>query len=555
MNKKEIVAFYNVENLFDTIDDPDKFDDEFTPEGKREWTEKRYENKIYKISGTIKDLALKNGVPPFLMGLTEIENEKVLKDLQFHLPAYQYIHYESKDERGIDVALMYDPEKFFVTHSEPIYIDLSQVSEEEDYTRDILYVNGSYQNQLIHIFVGHLPSKRNQDINLEKRIFALRNLAKKIDSIYQKEPQPAIIIMGDMNENPTRQILRDEIGFTSDIEKVREGVFYNPFIDEFEKGGYSLYHKNDGMLFDQIILSPYFFSKGSKLKYSFADVFDDLKLKEWQPKFKNKPYRTYVGRKYLGGYSDHFPVFVEFNDKYDPFAKYIDSTYLKTPEEAEISNETTLEKVKELTEFAIQEHIKCVMIRPNFVAEMKKMVSHENSDTLVGTVIDFPLGNSSLNVKLEEAKSAIENGADELDFVINYEAFKIGDLETVEEDFKVCTHYVLEEGKTIKWIIETAALTEEQIEDICERFSEISQRKFRNNLNRIFLKSSTGYYKSSKKGYIGAIPKDIQLMLDSGYPLPIKASGGIKTREEAEKYIQMGVKRIGTSSAKEILDR
>ncbi len=553
MKEKEIIAFYNVENLFDIYDDPQTFDEEFTPNGKRKWTEKKYDNKIFKISKAIDELAESNEVFPFLIGLAEIENQRVLNDLQAKLPLYKSVHFDSKDERGIDVALLYNPQEFFVIHSEPIYIDLTEVDPIIDYTRDILYVNGMYKNKPIHVFVAHMPSKRNQDINKDKRIHALKNLEKRIKQIYQSEKSPAIVIMGDMNENPDKDILQDIIGYTDDPNQISGKIFFNPFYRQYKEENYSLYHKNEGMLFDQIILSPYFFSNKSELQFSESLVFDDPLLKEWQPQFRDKPFRTFVGRKYLGGYSDHFPVYCVFNEKYDPIAQYIDSTYLKTEEESGLTEEETYKKVDQLTQFAIDNHIKCAMIRPKWVHSMKTKVQNQNAKVRIGTVIDFPIGTSSIFDKVNEAQLAVKNGADELDFVCNYTAFKERNEELIKEEFVECSRTFLQEGKIVKWIIETAALESGQIEKICKIYADLSQKHFRPYLQQIYVKSSTGYYTQNHRGYSGATPADIQLMVEASYPLLVKASGGIRTRKDVQQYLRLGAKRIGTSSAREIL--
>ncbi len=553
MKDKELIAFYNVENLFDTLDDPHTYDEEFTPKGDRHWTEKRYENKIFKISHALKELGEDNAKMPFMVGLAEVENKTVLKDLQNQLPLYEYIHFDSRDERGIDVALLYQPKEFFITHAEPIYINLEHLSDPVDYTRDILYVNGTFKNKTLHVFVMHLPSKRNQDINREKRIFALQNLQSRIAQIYKEETQPAIIIMGDMNENPDKDILQEYIGYTPNPAKISGKFFYNPFYEQYQEEHYTLYHKNQGMLFDQIILSPYFFSPKSELFFSDSLVYDRLLLKEWQPQFQDKPFRTYVGRKYLGGYSDHFPVYVCFNDRKDPMAKYLDSTYLSIPKDTGLSEEETYQKVDELTQYAIDQELICAMIRPHFVHAMKTKCLNQNSPVHIGTVIDFPLGNSSAAYKMKEAQKLIHAGADELDFVMNYEAFKQRKTDKIKEEFLSCTALALKEDKIVKWIIETAALENGQIQKICKLYSDWSLKYFRNHIERIFVKSSTGYYQNSPKGYVGATLNDINIMVEAAYPLQIKASGGIRTRKQAQEFIKAGAQRIGTSSALAIM--
>lgn len=231
-------------------------------------------------------------------------------------------------------------------------------------------------------------------------------------------------------------------------------------------------------------------------------------------------------------------------------AQYLDSTYLKTPEQSGISHEETLQKDKELAQEAIDKGIFAVMIRPDYVSEVKKYIQEKNSNVVVGTVIGFHEGTYSIEDKLAEASKAIEDGADELDFVINYTAYLQGDVQLVKEEFVKCTRLSLEHHKVAKWIIEIAALTNEQIADLTKNISIWAEENFsENDLSKIFVKSSTGFYETTDGKPNGATFEGIAIMLENAGKLPVKAAGGVKTPEDAEKMISMGVKRIGTSSA------
>lgn len=231
-------------------------------------------------------------------------------------------------------------------------------------------------------------------------------------------------------------------------------------------------------------------------------------------------------------------------------AQYLDSTYLKTPEQSGISREETLQKNKELAQKAIEHGIFAVMIRPDYVAEIRKYIQERNSNVAVGTVIGFHEGTYSIEEKLAEASKAIEDGADELDFVINYPAYLQGDLPLVKEEFVQCTKLSLEHHKIAKWIIEIAALTNEQIADLTKNISTWAEENFsEHDLSKIFVKSSTGFYETADGKPNGATFEGITIMLNNSGKLPVKAAGGVKTPEDAEKMIGMGVKRIGTSSA------
>ncbi|MDN5627655.1 MAG: deoxyribose-phosphate aldolase, partial [Weeksellaceae bacterium] len=231
-----------------------------------------------------------------------------------------------------------------------------------------------------------------------------------------------------------------------------------------------------------------------------------------------------------------------------------DSTYLKTPEQSGLTEEQTFDKVRALTDEAITYHFKEVMIRPNFVKLIKDYITSQHSNVLVGTVIGFHEGTYSLEEKLEEAEQAILDGVDELDYVINYEAYKKGELSLVENEFISGTKLGLEAGKTVKWIIEIAALTDQQIADLTAHIWKWAQDNFEEkDFSRIFVKSSTGFYKTEDGKPNGATFEGVKIMLDNAGKLPVKAAGGVKTPADAETMITMGIQRIGTSSAKALL--
>ncbi|MDR6527408.1 deoxyribose-phosphate aldolase [Chryseobacterium rhizosphaerae] len=230
--------------------------------------------------------------------------------------------------------------------------------------------------------------------------------------------------------------------------------------------------------------------------------------------------------------------------------QYLDSTYLKTPEQSGISHEETLQKDKELAQEAIDNDLFAVMIRPDYVAEIKKYIQERDSNVAVGTVIGFHEGTYSIDEKLAEATKAIEDGADELDFVINYKAYLEGNTALVKEEFVQCTKLGLEHHKVVKWIIEIAALTDEQIADLTKNISGWAEENFtEKDFPHIFVKSSTGFFETTGGKPNGATFEGVKIMLDNAGKLPVKAAGGVRTPEDAERMINMGVKRIGTSSA------
>lgn len=232
---------------------------------------------------------------------------------------------------------------------------------------------------------------------------------------------------------------------------------------------------------------------------------------------------------------------------------YLDSTYLKTAEQAGLSDSENEIVVKGFVEEAIDENFKLIMIRPNMVGLARRIISNANSKVQVGTVIDFPEGKSPIAEKLDEAIECIQNGADELDFVCNYEAFKKGDEILVREEILKGTQLGLEHNKIVKWIIEVAALNDLQIAKLSALIKDVVMANFKEEAyEAVFVKSSTGFYKTVNNLPNGATVSSIKIMLENASPLPVKAAGGVRTYDEAVKMIELGVKRIGTSGAKAI---
>ena len=233
--------------------------------------------------------------------------------------------------------------------------------------------------------------------------------------------------------------------------------------------------------------------------------------------------------------------------------QYLDSTYLKTPTQAGLNEAENTIIVKEFIQEAIDENFKLIMIRPNMVSLAHKMITEAKSPVQIGTVIDFPEGKSGLEAKLTVAKQAIHDGADDLDFVCNYEAFKAGNIDSVKEEILKCTQLGLANTKVVKWIIEVAALSDKQIIQLSALIKNCVITNFKEeNYASVFVKSSTGLYKTQNNLPNGATVHTIMMMLENASPLPVKAAGGVRTYEDAVEMIRLGVKRIGTSGAKAI---
>lgn len=236
--------------------------------------------------------------------------------------------------------------------------------------------------------------------------------------------------------------------------------------------------------------------------------------------------------------------------------KYLDSTYLKTAKQAGISKTEDIKIVKQYIQEAIDENFKLIMIRPKHVAMASKMIKDSKSKVTVGTVIDFPKGKGGLDSKLKQAQEAIDNGVDDLDFVINYKAFKKGEVDYIKKEVLECTKLGLQHHKIVKWIIEVAALKEKQIIQLSTLIKNIVISNFKeDDYASVFVKSSTGFFKTKDNMPNGATIPTILMMLENASPLPIKAAGGVRTFDEAMVMINLGVKRIGTSNAKAISDK
>lgn len=302
------VAFYNLENLFDTINDPKILDDDFTPKGNRRWTYRRYKRKIKKLGSTISKIGLKKSLySPAIIGVAEVENKRVLYDLiqSKHLKKehYDFVHYDSSDERGIDVALLYKKELFELISSETFTLFVTNENGKRDFTRDILLVEGKLNGELVYTIVNHWPSRGESKETTEiKRIKAAKTVHQMVEKIYEKTKNPKIIIMGDFNDNPNNKSVKTHL---------KKDLFYNPMQALLDKGKGSLSYKGNWFLFDQILFSKNFFeTKKNTHSFKYAKIFDKYFLKKWQGRNKGIPFRTFIGKKYLGGFSDHFPVYI-----------------------------------------------------------------------------------------------------------------------------------------------------------------------------------------------------------------------------------------------------
>lgn len=228
---------------------------------------------------------------------------------------------------------------------------------------------------------------------------------------------------------------------------------------------------------------------------------------------------------------------------------YLDSTFLKTSFELDISDDELKHEITNFIIEAIDYQFKCVMIRPNFVTLAKELKDKRKSKINIGTVVDFPLGQASCSEKISQAKKALDSGAKELDFVCDYNMFKRNELDDFDDSIIKCTSFSLKCKAIVKWIIETGALSKKEIKMISKRIYDLVLANFPDNISKVYIKTSTGYY-----GGFGATIKDLKLIKSVIGEMPVKASGGISSFETAIEMINLGVTRIGTSKAKKILE-
>ena len=302
------IAFYNVENFFDTKYDSTKYFNGFTPEGDHHWSKTRYYQKREHIYKVIAAVGGWNGVT--VMGFAEIENRGILEDLINNTPLkkldYGIVHYESPDKRGIDVGMIYQKKRFKVIKSKPIHV--KNPANPKFTTRDILYVKGVLLDDTIHIFYNHWPSRYGGMMNtVALRALAARTLQHVVDSILGDDTLAKVVILGDFNDNPDDKSIQILL---HDGKHPLEAL-----IPSFNFGNTAgtIKHNTDWAIFDQVMVSPGMFSaKGIHLKNHDMHIFDaGFLLIDDEKNLGKKLNRTFVGFNYNGGFSDHLPIYID----------------------------------------------------------------------------------------------------------------------------------------------------------------------------------------------------------------------------------------------------
>lgn len=313
--KVAIVGFYNLENLFDTVNNPVKNDEEFLPGSERNYNTRIYYDKLDRLADVISQMGTDlspDGLA--ILGVAEIENDTVLRDLvkrdKLKNRKLKYVWYESPDERGIDVGVLYNPKYFTPLSSAPLFVQLPGGSKDAYYTRDVLYVKGLLDGDTVHVFVNHWPSRSGgEERSMPGRAAAAAVPRKVIDSLMAIDPNVKTVVMGDLNDDPVSpsvtKVLRAKGKAT-----VKSPELYNPWLDFYKKGIGTLAYQDAWGLFDQVILSPGWLPK-EQGGYFFrqAVIFNKDFMIQKTGKFKGYSKRTWDGITYNYGYSDHFPVY------------------------------------------------------------------------------------------------------------------------------------------------------------------------------------------------------------------------------------------------------
>ena len=312
-----LIGFYNLENFYDTVNNTKVNDEEFLPGGERHYNTRIFLDKVGRLSTVIAKIGTEiNPDGLALLGVAEVENDTVLNILVNHSNIksrnLKFVHYDSPDARGVDVALLYNPKYFKPLYSAPLFVQLPGGSKESYFTRDILYVKGLMDGDTIHVFVNHWPSRLGgEERSMPARAAAAQVAKSTIDSIMALNPQSKIVLMGDLNDDPTSPSVTKVLGAKANINDIKEKGLFNPWVDFYKKGIGTLAYQDAWGLFDQVIISKAWLNK-DQAGYHFykATIYNKEFLVQQTGRYKGYGKRTWDGMTYNYGYSDHFPVFV-----------------------------------------------------------------------------------------------------------------------------------------------------------------------------------------------------------------------------------------------------
>lgn len=316
------VGFYNLENLFDTCHDEGKRDYDFLPNGSYKWNGLKYTHKLRNMARVLGEMGtdvLPASVGCSFIGVSEVENARVLDALVAQEPlaarGYKYCHIEGPDNRGIDCALLYNPQLFTVRDTKLVPYVPTLPKDSSFHTRGFLTVSGTLAGEHLTVVVCHLPSRYSTSFYREEGAKQVRALK---DSLLRDDPNVKVIVMGDMNDDPMDASMSVALGAKRDIDEVGDGDMFNPWWNTLAKDGKgTLAYNGSWNLFDQIILSPALLCRNGKkqyktLKYFKHNIFRRDYMIQEEGKYKGNPKRTHAGGVWLDGYSDHLPTVVYF---------------------------------------------------------------------------------------------------------------------------------------------------------------------------------------------------------------------------------------------------
>ncbi len=315
------IVFYNLENFFDTINDPEVKDDEFTPEGPKNWNHAKYTKKLHNVERVLFDIAAINKDYPVVIGVSEVENRTVLEDIvatRKLAPAnYHISHFDSPEARGVDVAFLYRPDVFKLEGQYPVKTVIPSLPNFK--TRDILTMWGTIENEPFFFMVAHWPSRLGgKEVSEFKRIAVAEQMRSIADSVLAANPATKVVMMGDFNDDPIDKSIAQGLAAKFKMKELVQGDLYNPYADMLKAGYGSLAYGDAWNIFDNIVMTENL-AKGStgslKLQKApgskfYGNIFKQHYMVQKEGQYKGYPLRTYVGNNFQGGFSDHFPVYI-----------------------------------------------------------------------------------------------------------------------------------------------------------------------------------------------------------------------------------------------------
>lgn len=317
--KPYAVVFYNLENLFDICNDPETHDDEFTPQGVKQWNQIRYEKKLWNMERVLFDIAAIQKDYPIVIGVSEIENRKVLDDLvsqpKLRGANYRICHYDSPDARGVDVAFLYRSDVFKLEGSDNIKLHVEGLPNFR--TRDLVVMWGTIEGEPFYFLVSHWPSRLGgKEASQFKRDACAKQIREIKDSLLAENPATKVIIMGDLNDDATDDSIVEVMGAKGNVNELQKGDFFNPFNEMLRAGLGTLAYQDEWNLFDNICVTENLVNaeKGKlhiiKGKKFYGNIFTRPYMLQLEGQYKNYPLRTFVSNNFQDGYSDHFPVYI-----------------------------------------------------------------------------------------------------------------------------------------------------------------------------------------------------------------------------------------------------